>query len=354
MRAAALVLALVLAGCASPPADDTGPAGANETADGAPAAPEANATMPVGGVSDRMPVALEHFVLTPEHGLRVIQEGEPELPVTKVAETLTATAFYQSFAQGLTISPWVGPNSRSAWETTGEIDIALSFSSDAPATSTNPRAAGIPPVGAWFGTPERFAFFLLATDAPDTLEAGKVYTVHLKVAPPNGGFFLLEGEQLALHTFLSYQTADARAPSYVVGGPEPAGFFLPHEHFNLSAPRETVVLEESGELLPNPGPTADSQPEAPVIPVSIPADAVYVKLEVSGAPKAGARIDIDGSFVTASGDLIAGGSSSRDHEMVLIGPGNLAAYGRDLVAHITNSASPGGATYALKATAYVP
>lgn len=353
MRPWVPLVLLLLAGCvATPPPEEVD---ANATTPTAPTSGSGNetteATPPIG---ERMDTTMERFVLLENHTLDVLQPDAPEMPAANVAEPLSAIAFWESFATPLTLTPWTAPPFRVPFETTGDIEITIRFSSNAPAIATNPKAAGFPGVGGWLGTVDRFAFFLLAQDAPDSLEAGKVYTVTMKATPPKGGFFARQGDQLALYSFLSYQTADGTPVSYVVGGPDPAGVKLPHAHFNLSAPRATVLLDESGELGPNPGISGDMH-NAPVdIALSVPPDALYVVLEVDGAPKAGDRIDIDGGFRTSGGDVITGGSGPNAKEIAVLGPGNLQAYGRDLLAHVTCGACPNGGTYTLKVTAYAP
>lgn len=351
MRAQVLVVLLLLAGCVTPPRQD-----AVETNESAPTAtPTGDASAPPPAAQgERMPATMERFVMQANTTLGVLRPDEPEMPLATVPQALSATAFWESFVNPLTLTPWPSFPLRSAFETTGDIAIVLSFTSTAPGVSPNPRAAGFPPVGGWLGTTERHEFFLLANDAPDSIEANKVYTVRLTAKPPRGGWFVTEGEQLALHPFLAYQTADGSPVSFVVGGPEPAGFVLPHEHFELVAPTAIVLVDETGELGPNPGPSGEMQQEPVDVPFNVPPEALYVVLEVSGAPKAGQRVDIDVSARTPGGEVILGGSSPYAVEKTVLGPGNLREFGRDLVAHVTSSASPAGATYALKVTAYTP
>lgn len=302
----------------------------------------------------RMPPTMERFVMLPNQTLGVLRADEPEMPVATVQQSLSATAFWESFVTPLALDAWPSFPMRSAFETTGDIELTISFSATAQGVSANPRAAGFPPVGAILGTPERFEFFLFANDAPDTIEANKVYSVKLTASPPEGGWFVREGEPVAVLPFLSYQTADNSPLSFVVGGPEPAGFLLPHEHFALSAPNATVLVDESGELSPNPRPTGDMQQQPLDVPFTVPPEALFVVLEIAGAPKAGTRVDVDVSARTPAGELIIGSSGPGAVEKTVLGPGNLRAYGRDLVAHVTASAAPAGATYALKITAYAP
>lgn len=351
MRLAWLPVLVLVVGCVAQPSPEA-PRG-NETPVAAPE--EESAPPPVSvPIGERMPAGMERFVLLANHTLGVMRPEDPELALANVPETLTPTAFWESFAQPLTLTPWASDEFRVPFETTGELDVTIRFMSDVPAVAAQPKAAGFPGAGGWIGTTERFAFFTLAADAPDSLEAGKVYTVHLKGTPPAGGFFVRAGERLAVYTFLSYQTADGTPVEYVIGGPEPAGIALAHAHFNVTAPRAIVILDEVGEIGPNPGPAGDLHREPVDLPLKVPADAVYVVLEVDGTPKAGTRIDIDGSFRTPSGEPIAGGSGPNAREVAVLGPGNLQASGRDLVARVTCASCPAGGTYTLKVTAYAP
>lgn len=354
MRVVLLAFVLLAAGCASPgPETVDSPAG-NATPPSAPTPPAGEPAAPEPALGERMPTTMERFVMQANQTLGVLRPGDPEMPLATVPQTLAATAFWESFVKPLALPAWPSFPLRSAFETTGPVEIALSFSATAPAVATNPRTAGFPPVGLWLGTSERIEFFLLANDAPDTLEAGKVYTVRLTATPPKGGWFVREGEMVALYPFLGYQTADSSPMSFVVGGPDPGGFVLPHQHFALRAPNATVLVDESGEIGPNPGPSGEMH-SAPVdVAFTVPPDALYVVLEVTGAPKAGDRIDVDVSARTPGGEIILGGSSPGATERTALGPGNLKAYGRDLVAHVTASATPSGGTYALKVTSYSP
>lgn len=353
MRIPVVLLVALLAGCASAAPREV------DASDGNASTEVATPSVPASAPSDapmgeRAPPAMERFVLLPGGQLGVFNASAPELPATLVPEPLRSTAFYESFATPPTLTQWASEAFRSSWETTGDLEIRVSFTAGAPAAGANPGAAGFPPVGAILGAPERHAFFLFAIDAPQTLEADKVYTVTLRATPPRGGFFMREGEQLALHTFLSYQTADGTPVAYVTGGPDPAGLLLPHQHFTLRAPNATVLVDEAGELGPNPGITGDMQQEPVDIPFTVPPDALYVVLEIEGAAKAGPRVDLDVSARTPAGDVVGAGSGPGAKETVALGPGNLAAHGRELVAHVTNSANPSGATFTLKVTAYAP
>jgi hypothetical protein len=206
---------------------------------------------PSPAMGERMPNAVERFYLLANHTIGQLGAGEGPMPETNVPETLAATAFYQGSATAPQLVPWSTGAFGRAFETTGDIDLTVSFVSAQPAVNTLPKSIDFPPIGGWFGTPERFAFFVGASDAPDPLEAGKIYTVHLRAIKPTGGFFVRPGESLSLHLYSGYQSADNTPISWVVGGLDPAGFALPHQHFNLSAPRPTVVLEKTADIGPS-------------------------------------------------------------------------------------------------------
>ncbi|HVM44439.1 MAG TPA: hypothetical protein VM582_00785 [Candidatus Thermoplasmatota archaeon] len=345
-----VLLALVLlAGCIGSPVQDV-------PAEGAPpqdAAPEGEADAAAPPVGERTPVRMESFVFLADRTIGFVPEGET-LPEERVAEPLSGFAFYTAQAQGVTLSPFLSFPFDVPFETTGEFDLTLKLVATAAAVSTFPGASGFPTVGGWFGTAERFAHFVGAPDMPPSLEAGKVYEVKMRVPLPKGGFFVREGEQLAFTPYANYQTADNSPLAWVVGGAQPSGFDLPHSHFNVSAPRAIVLLDESGETGPNALPTGEANQKPASFAFSVPPEAVYVVLEVQGAPKAGARVDVDGSIRTPSGEVLAAGTSPLAREVAVVGPGALAAAGRDLVAHVTSSASPSGATFRVLVTAYAP
>lgn len=352
MRPALLLAALVLVGCMGAPAEEDAPAG-NATAPTVTTSVPTNATTAAGGMGERLPSRMEPFVFLANHSIAFLSEGLV-VAEEKVSEPFSGVTFYTSAAQPIVTAPFVSTPFGRAFETTAEFDIVMRYSASAAAVSTFPPGAGFPLAGGWFGTPERAAFFVGATDAPTSLEANKVYTATLRVALPKGGFFVREGETISLTPFLNYQSTDNTPVAWIVGGADPAGFEMPHSHFNLSAPRAIVVLEETGETGPNPSPTSESNPQPVDIPFSVPAEALYVVLEVTGAPKAGASIDIDGSIQTASGEVLAIGSSPFATEMAVIGPSALASAGRELVAHVVSGSSASGGTFSLKVTAYAP
>lgn len=351
MRPVALALALLLAGCVTPSADD-----APETIVTGPTARQdapANESAPAVPVGERMVAGMERFVLLENRTIDILRPGDA-MDEVRAPEPVSGAALFTSAASPITFQPFVSFPFRVPYETTAEFDITLSFASSGPAVATTPSTSGLPAVGGWFGTPERFAFFIGAADAPPSLEAGKVYTVKLRVPLPTGGFFVREGEQVALMPYLNYQSADNQPIQWVLGGPEPAGFTLPHSHFNVSAPNAVVVLDKNGETGPNPGFSGEQNQQPASFAFAVPPEAVYVVLEVSGAPKAGNTIDIDGSIRTPAGDVLAVGSSPFASEVAVIGPSALAAAGRDLVAHVTSSGSASGGTFRVVVTAYVP
>lgn len=351
MRSVSLALALLVTGCVASTPDDgpevvvTGPTARED--------PSTNESAPAVPVGERMVASAERLVFLENRTIGILRPGDT-MDEIRVPEPVSGAAFFTSAASPIAFQPFASLPFRVPYETTAEFDITMSFVSSAPAVATTPSTGGFPTVGGWFGTPERYAFFIGVADAPPSLDAGRVYTVKMRVPLPTGGFFVREGEQVALMPYINYQSADNRPIQWVLGGPEPAGFTLPHSHFNVSAPNAVVVLDESGETGPNPGFMGEQNPQPASFAFSVPLDTVYVVLEVSGAPKAGASIDIDGSIRTPSGDVLAVGSSPFASEVALIGPSALAAAGRDLVAHVTSSASASGGAFRVVVTAYVP
>lgn len=350
MRAAWVLLAVLLAGCATPPSD--GPA-TNGTDTAAPS-PDANATAPPAPVGDRMPSRMEEFVFLPNRTLGFLREGET-LAEERIPEPVAGLAFYTGQSgQAPALAPFVSPPFGVPFETSAEFEITMRLVASAHAVPSFPPVPEFPNVGGWFGTPERYAHFVGARELPSTLEPNVVYTVKIAVPLAKGGFFVRAGESLAFTPYVNYQAVDNSPIMWVVGGAEPAGFPLPHSHFNVSAPRATVILDERGETGPNPTPSGDQNPQPANLPFKVPLDAVYVVLEVEGAPKAGPVIDIDGSIRTPGGEVLAAGSSPYAREVAVIGPGALAAAGRDLVAHVTSGSNASGGTFSVKVTAYAP
>lgn len=353
MRAVWLAAILLLAGCVTSPATTDDAPAANATAPGGVGSGASNATAPASGMGERMARRSETFVLLADRTIGVVREGEKGPEEARLPEPASGTAFHQSFVTPPPLAPFATAPFGVGFETSEEFDLTLSFVATAPAATTLPSASGFPAVGAWFGTTERWALFLGAPDVPPTLEANKVYTVTMRVPLPKGGFFVRAGEQLAIHPYLNYQAADNSPISWVVGGAQPSGFTMPHTHFNLSAPVATMILDENGETGPNPSVSGEQNPQPVDFPVKVPADAVYVVLEASGAAKAGSRLDLDASFRSASGEVLAGGSGPHEREVVVLGPSALAQAGRDLIAHVTSSGAS-GATFHVTVTAYAP
>lgn len=350
MRAVWLAIVL-LVGCVTPEAREDAPA-TNATGEGTPSA-DADETAPPA-MGERAVGRMETFVLHANRTIGVVRDGEAGPEEGTVAEPASGTAFYQSLATPPPLTPFVSYPFSVPFETTGEFDITMSFMATAAAAATLPSASGFPTVGAWFGTLERWTLFIGSAEAPNTLEANKVYTVTMRVPMPKGGFFVRQNEVLAIHPYLNYQASDNSPISWVVGGAQPSGFAMPHSHFNLSAPIATLIADQTGETGPNPGVTGDQNPQPFDLAFKVPPEALYIVMEVSGAPKAGSRIDIDGSILTAGGEVLAAGSSPRERETIVLGPSALAQAGRDLVAHVTSAGSVTGGTFTLKVTAYSP
>lgn len=352
MRALAIALLLLAAGCVTPPGDDASLT-PTASAPATPTGPAANATVapPIG---ERMAATTESFVFLANRTIAIHRPDAEPLAEERVAEPASGTAFFSGQVLPLTLTPFVSFPFRAAYETTADLDITLSYVSSAPAVATTPSQSGFPAIGGWFGTPERWAIFVGATEAPASLEAGKVYTATMHVTIPPGGFFVREGEQISLTPYANYQSADGQPIQWVLGGPAPSGFLLPHSHFNLSAPRAVVLLDENGETGPNPSPTSEQNPQPADLAFTVPPDAVYIVLEVTGAAKAGPRIDYDGSIRTPGGDVLASGSGPFATEVVVLGPSALASAGRDLVAHIASGSAASGGTFHAVVTAYAP
>lgn len=342
---AVVVLVVVAAGCASPEAPPAGPsvegAPTPTTPDGSP-----NATAPPVGARSS---SVETFVLQADHSIAVLTPGAVASE-GRVAETNPGLGFFTSVAQDPSFVPWVSAPFRVPFEAMEPFDVRVAFASDVPAASGHPAALELPPVLGWLGTPDRWTFFLLASDAPQSLEPGVVYTTTMTVPVPPTGFFVREGETIALHLFLGYQAADGQPIDYVVGGAEPAGFALPHEHFNVSAPRATVVVEAAGEMEAHAGTSTADHPKPGLVPFTVPDDAVYVVLELQATGSAPGRLDADLQAMRGSEDL-AGGWGPFAKEVVVLGPSALEG-GRDLVARVTSAGPP--ASFTVKVTAYSP
>lgn len=338
-RVAFAALLVLLAGCASPTTtQDVAPSPTPTASPANLTAPVANATLPA--VGERGPVANERFVLTASHELAFAQPGGPDAPLADVPESFQGSFFVQPDPASL-LKPWTGPPSQRAFEAMQDVTLTLRYRASQPAVAATKDV--FPAVGAWFGTPERWAVFLApAAAAPDTLEAGKTYTVQLVGKMPTTGFFVRVGETLAIHPYLNYHTADGSPVSYVVGGPEAAGFVLPHLHFNVSAPTATVVLDKSGALGPNPSSTTTQDPQPVDLEVPLPANAVYVvaTLEASSAAPAG-PFDADLALL-ANGAKLGESTGPGPHEAVELGPTALAKAGGKLVAHVAGSGAAGG------------
>lgn len=346
MRPAVVLLLGLVAGCVGGDVDDAG-----DDADDAvgPGQPAANATeaVPEAQMGDRYG-ALETFLFTSDHALEVLPAAAAPREAARVPETTAATEFYKSVAQDVTLVPWTSPPFAVPFEAAEEITVTLAFVSDQPAVSAT-KAVSFAPVGGWLGTAERFAAFFQMADAPDTLEAGKVVVLTAKIAPPPGGFFFRQGEALSVHTFLAYQTAAGGTPSYVIGGETPSAIALPHEHFNLTAPVATVLLQQEGTFQPNPSVTSTDDPSARTIDVTVPPDAALVVFELTSTPGPSGRLDADLQVLGAGGELGAG-TGPHGKETVVVGPSGLAT-GRALAVRV-QSASTSGGTWTLVATAY--
>lgn len=290
----------------------------------------------------------ERFLLTADHGLSVLPEGAQPPAQQTVVEPLSPTEFYQGFARDISLQPWLSGPIPSAFEATQEVTVTLTITSAQPAASTT-KAVEFPPVGGWIGAGDRYAVFFGMADAPDTLEAGKVYVLTTKVAMPKGALFVRQGESVALYTYLSYQTANGGSASYVVGGETPSVVELPHTHFELNAPRTIPLVEESGAFESHPGVTSEDDPSAAEVVIDVPTEAAYVVIELTSTAGPTGRIDADLHVMGAGGELgAATGPTAR--EIVVLGPHALAQ-ARSLTARVQSASLSGGA-WTLTATAY--
>lgn len=343
MRWLVLIVVLIAAGCAGAPEAPTSPSNATTQKDGA----VANVTTPAPLVGERDDVFVEHFVLAANRSL-AMANASVELPVEKVPELFSGTAFIQP-AGGAAMKAWEFTPARRPFEMAQDITLTIRYSSDQPAAAFT-KAASFAPVGGWLGTKDRFAVFFQATDAPDSLEAGKVYSSKITIKMPPGGVFIREGEALAITPFLVYQTADNSPLSYVVGGPDPAGFALPHVHFNVSAPNETILLEKAGTFNPNPHVSTTEDPSPTIIEFDVPKGVAFLVAELVATPTAPGSFDADLSLSVGS-EVLGQGTGPLARETVVLGPTALAKASGKISAKITQ-ASVGGGSFKLVVTAY--
>lgn len=341
-RVLLLSFALLASGCMGGGADSGASSNATNQTSATPSATlGANATQafPIGEVFT------ETLWFSPDHSLQ-FHAANASPPAGKVAESIHGRDFYGSFVQGLTLKPWASPPARAAAETAGDIPITLSFVSDQPAANSM-KPSGLSAVGGWIGTAERFAVFFQVENAPDTLEAGKVYTVKAVAKMPKAGFFLRQGESWGINAYLGYDTPGTI--SWVTGGEQGTRFDIPHKHFDLVAPRETVIAQKDGKLGPNPGTSTATDPAPVDFALTLPADAKYLVVEVKGTGSGG-HFDVDLDVRSGSESLGSGGGP-YPHEFVVLGPAALAG-ARELTAHVAGAGA--GGTFTLKATAYSP
>lgn len=343
-----LVVTAFLAGCVSAPAS-TPTSTLTNVSNVTSKAPTPNAT--VGGTGERSALGMERFVLSADHSISVPQPGAPEPPASNVPESSAVATFVLTNDASTTLKPWLGASSHRSFEAFGDVPITLRIVS-AQSSAALTKGVQFPAVGGWFGTKERWAVYFSAPDAPDTLEAGKTYTLKMTAKLPAGGFFIKDGEQLALHTYLGYQTPDNSPVSYVVGGPDPAGFALPHAHFNVTAPTATVILDKKGTLSPNPAVSTTSDPQPTDISFDVPAGTQYLVADLVGTATGGDRVDAD-LALRAGAETLGSGSGPSPHEVVELGPTAIAKAGGKLTAHVAG-VTPSGGTFRLTVTAYGP
>lgn len=344
MRAAPFALAfLALAGCVASPTEPS--LDANATA---PTAPAANLTTEIQApIGERMTRVVETFVWDADHGLTLTEDltGSPTL----VPETAaTGRGFLTSQVDGIQMAPWATRPFPSAFEMDGELEVLLTFSSDQPGGSPF-KTFGLPVVGGWIGSTDRFAVFFGAADAPDAIEANKVYTLRVPVKLPESKLFFREGETLVVHPYLGYEVGPGTL-SWHANDAALSGIKMGHQHFNVSAPIATSVLDTTGELSPFAGPSSEQNPDSTDVPLQVPPDAVYLVVEVIGTPATPGHLDVDLALLSGS-DRIGSSTGPTAHEIVVLGPTALAR-SRDYVAHVTSAGAKG--TFTLQATAYGP
>jgi hypothetical protein len=338
------VLALALAGCLSgiqaPPEDTRG----NETATAPTRA--LNATEPQPVVGERGELVTERFLFASNHSLAILGNDTSERPLEKVPESFVGVGFFTS-DPGATIKPWASFPARHPYEVAQDVDVTMRFVATQAGVSVTKGVFS--PVGGWLGAPDRWAVYFFAPDAPDTIEAGKTYVMKMKAKMPEGGLFIREGEPLAVHAYLSYQTADNSPLSYVVGGPDPAMVVVPHVHFSVNAPNATQLLAKEGTKGPNPSPTTTQDPQPVDFTLDVPPGTAYVVAEVNGAAT-GANYDLDLALLGGT-TALGVGSGPSPHEVVVLGPTSLAKAGGKLTARVFSAGAAGG-SFKLVVTAY--
>lgn len=342
--ASSLVLVLLAAGCAAP--GDAPSVTVSPTM-------EAGTSPTEPGVGEN---ATDELDTTPFPGTLYFAPDytftfEPPTSESTVPERVDPAAFYSLQAgQSATWSPWATGGDPNALEIMGDLTVDLRIRASAHATQTTPKAAGFPGAGGWIGSGEARNLFYLHQGAPERLEPDVTYSFSTTITLPRGGLLLRPGEAFSPHPWLAYQTGDGTPVQYVVGGDDPASIVGTLRRVPWPATTAVEILSETGEMGPHPGFTTAGNPDAVEFPLSLPEGTHHVVIETTGAAKAGtADIDVD---VMKGGDVILGGHGPGTDERVVLGPGNIEAYGRELSIYVSSS-SVAGNTWSVKATAYV-
>lgn len=370
MRFAVILLALVLAGCNAPaaeeeplPAEDASPTpDATPPRTVAPSRPPASPTPAPSPTSTASPVvpletprapepATLRFALRADRTIARLLPGETMPTEERVEEPVSGADFAAGLPQGLAFAPFVSMPMSEALEIVEDFTLTMRFVARAPAVATLPSEAGAPTIGVWFGTPDR-AIAFLTTDVPTMLPPDEVQTLALTVPVPEGGILLRAGEAFEIRTYLSYQTSDGSKVEWLVGGEAPAGFEIPALPVDLGATAAAVVLDETGDDLPSPAFTAND-PQPHEFAFDVPAGTTYLVAQLVGTPTAGATMDMDLTLLVDD-EVVAGSYGPYAREGVVLGPGALAALdATSMTARIATGTSPSGGTYEIVVTAYV-
>lgn len=372
LRPAACVLALALAaGCTAPAAEEDAPNSevtptaatpprtvAPPPRAASPTAAPASAPAPAEDVAplDATPTGPPEprtlrFALAADRSIVPLAEGVTVPTEERVPEPVSGADFAIGLPQGLAFEPFVSAPMSEAFEIVDEFTLQMRFVASAPAVAALPAEANAPTIGVWFGTPDRAIAFLTA-DVPTVLEPDEVVTVDLVVPASAGGILVRAGETFVIRSYLSYQTADGSKIDWLVGGDEPAGFTLTVIPVELGSPIASVLLDETTGVLPSPAFTSND-PQPQTFEIEVPAGTVWLIAELVGTPRAGSTMDMDLTLVDGEGQLVAGSYGPYAHEIVVLGPGGLAAAGSTLTARTASGTSPTGGELHLVVTAYV-
>lgn len=371
MRVPVVALAILLAGCSAPaaevePTPDAvleGDAGADASRGPTPAptpkrptpTPEPTPTQTsVAPHADPPPAApgpvAMRFALRADRSIALLQPGETIPTEERVPEPVSGADFATGLPQGLAFQPFVSPTTLHAFEIVDAFTLTLRFVASSPAIAALPSEAGAPTIGVWFAAGDRHLAFL-TSDVPTVLMPDEVHTVELTVPKAEGGILIRQGEPIVIKSYLSYQTADGSKVSWVVGGDDPAGFELQALPVDVGAAGGTIVLDETADAAPSPAFTAND-PQPSTFDFEVPAGTRYLAASLEGTPEAGATMDMDLTLLQ-DGEVVGGSYGPYAREMVVLGPGALAALDAStLTARVVSGTSPAGGTFTLVVTAY--